>query len=80
VGGHVSLDTRIADGQHIYALISRGYKAGGFNLSPGLPANQILFNPESDLNLEIGHKLLADDSRLRIDTSLFYMIPIRNSC
>jgi len=27
-GGHVSLDTRIADGQHIYALISRGYKAG----------------------------------------------------
>jgi outer membrane receptor for ferric coprogen and ferric-rhodotorulic acid len=73
-GGHVSLDTRIADGQHIYALISRGYKAGGFNLSPGLPANQILFNPESDLNLEIGHKLLADDSRLRIDTSLFYMI------
>jgi outer membrane receptor protein involved in Fe transport len=73
-GGHVSLDTRIADGQHIYALVSRGYKAGGFNLSPGLPANQILFNPESDLNLEIGHKLLADDSRLRIDTSLFYMI------
>jgi len=49
-------------------------------LSPGLPANQILFNPESDLNLEIGHKLLADDSRLRIDTSLFYMIRHTNSC
>jgi iron complex outermembrane receptor protein len=73
-GGHASLDTQIADGQHVYALISRGYKAGGFNLSAGLPAGQILFNPESDLNFEIGHKAQADDGRLRIDTSLFYMI------
>jgi outer membrane receptor protein involved in Fe transport len=72
-GGHASLDTRIGDGQHVYALISRGYKAGGFNLSPGLPANQLLFGPESALNFEVGHKALLDDGRLRIDTSLFYM-------
>ena len=73
-GAHASLDTRITDGQHVYALISRGYKAGGFNLSPGLPANQVQFNPESDLNLETGHKAQLDGGRLRIDTSLFYMI------
>jgi outer membrane receptor protein involved in Fe transport len=72
-GGHASLDTRIADGQHVYALISRGYKAAGFNLSPGLPANQLLFSAESDLNFEIGHKARLDDGKLRIDTSLFYM-------
>jgi iron complex outermembrane receptor protein len=72
-GGHASLDTRISDGQHVYALISRGYKAGGFNLSPGLPANQLLFAPESDLNFEVGHKGQLNDGRLRIDTSLFYM-------
>jgi outer membrane receptor protein involved in Fe transport len=72
-GGHVSLDTRIADGQHLYALISRGYKAGGFNLSPGLPPDHLQFAPESDLNLEVGHKALIDEGKLRLDTSLFYM-------
>jgi outer membrane receptor protein involved in Fe transport len=73
-GGHASMDWQIADGQHVYALISRGYKAGGFNLSPGLPPNQILFNPESDLNFEIGHKARRDGGRLRLDSSLFYMV------
>jgi iron complex outermembrane recepter protein len=73
-GGHASLDAQVAEGEHLYALIARGYKAGGFNLSPGLPANQLLYSPESDLNLELGHKAQLDDGRLRIDTSLFYMI------
>ncbi|HEY6620134.1 MAG TPA: TonB-dependent receptor, partial [Steroidobacteraceae bacterium] len=73
-GGQASIDYRIADGQNLYALIARGYKASGFNLSPGLPANQLLFGPESDLNLEIGHKAQAIDGRLQINTSLFYMI------
>ena len=58
----------------MYALIARGYKASGFNLSPGLPANQLLFGPESDLNLEIGHKAQMIDGRLQINTSLFYMM------
>jgi iron complex outermembrane receptor protein len=73
-GGQASIDYRIANGQNIYALIARGYKASGFNLSPGLPANQLLFGPESDLNLEIGHKANVIDGRLQINTSLFYMI------
>jgi iron complex outermembrane receptor protein len=73
-GGQASIDYRIADGQNVYALIARGYKASGFNLSPGLPANQLQFGPESDLNLEIGHKAKVIDGRLEINTSLFYMI------
>ncbi len=73
-GGQASIDYKIADGQHVYALIARGYKASGFNLSPGLPANQLQFTPESDLNFEVGHKAQFDDGRLRIDTSLFYML------
>ena len=72
-GAHVSLDTRIADGQHVYALLSRGYKAGGFNLSPGLPPSQLQFAPESAVNFEVGHKARLMDGKLRIDTSLFYM-------
>jgi iron complex outermembrane recepter protein len=73
-GGQASLDYKLADGQHVYALVARGYKASGFNLSPGLPANQLQFGPESDLNFEIGHKAQMSDGRLRIDTSLFYML------
>jgi iron complex outermembrane receptor protein len=73
-GGQASIDYTVADGQHVYALIARGYKASGFNLSPGLPANQLQFSPESDLNFEIGHKAQMSDGRLRIDTSLFYMV------
>ena len=73
-GGHASLDYTIAPGQRIYALISRGYKAGGFNLSQGLPANQILFAPENDLNYEVGHKAQLAGGSVRIDTSLFYMV------
>jgi iron complex outermembrane receptor protein len=73
-GGQASIDYTVADGQHVYALIARGYKASGFNLSPGLPANQLQFGPESDLNFEIGHKAQMSEGRLRIDTSLFYMV------
>jgi outer membrane receptor protein involved in Fe transport len=73
-GGHASVDFAVADGQHVYALISRGYKAGGFNLSPGLPVNQLQFGPESVLNLEVGHKARLNDGRFEIDTSLFYMV------
>jgi iron complex outermembrane recepter protein len=72
-GGHVSLDYTVATGQDLYALISRGYKAGGFNLSQGLAPNQILYGPEWDLNYEIGHKALFSSAGLRLDTSLFYM-------
>jgi len=72
-GGDASLDYTIGQGQHLYALIARGYKAAGFNLSPGLPANQVLFGPENDLNYEIGHKALLAGGSLRSDTSIFYM-------
>jgi outer membrane receptor protein involved in Fe transport len=72
-GGHASVDYKLADGQYLYALIARGYKAGAFNLSPGLPPDQLQFGPESDLNFEVGHKAQLDEGRVRIDTSLFYM-------
>ena len=72
-GGHASLDYSVAPGKQLYALIARGYKAGGFNLSPGLPANQLLFGAENDLNYEIGLKARSATGSLRSDTSLFYM-------
>ena len=72
-GGHASIDYALTQSQHLYALLSRGYKAGGFNLSQGLPSAERLFGPESDLNIEIGDKLQPAGGRLNADWALFYM-------
>ena len=71
-GGNVSLTWKPDPTQSVYALVSRGYKAGGFNLSPGLPSDELQFLPESDLNFEVGYKAELSDPRLHIDTALFY--------
>ena len=72
-GGHLSLDYALRPDEHLYALISRGYKAGGFNLSQGLPAGERTFGSESLIDYEIGHKIVADRGRVQADTSIFYM-------
>jgi len=71
-GGNASLQYRVQPGQNLYLSIGRGYKAGGFNLGPGLPANQILFQPESDVNFETGYKADLFAHRLRVDADIFY--------
>ncbi|MFI4890219.1 MAG: TonB-dependent receptor [Steroidobacterales bacterium] len=72
-GGHVSLDYALGRDDHVYALLSRGYKAGGFNLSQGLAANEKLFGPESDLNIEAGEKLQFAGGKVHADWDVFYM-------
>ena len=65
----------------MYALLSRGYKAGGFNpsLARALGAGEgagrasIAFDPESLLNIEAGLKGLWLDGRLNAEVSLFWM-------
>jgi outer membrane receptor protein involved in Fe transport len=71
-GGNASLEYQAAPGQNLYVSVGRGYKAGGFNLGPGLPANQILFQPESDVNFETGYKADLFAHRLRVDADVFY--------
>jgi iron complex outermembrane recepter protein len=72
-GGHASLTYRLDPTQSIYATVSRGYKAGGFNLSQGLLPNQLSFNPETDISLEAGYKADMFDHRLKIDADIFYL-------
>jgi len=71
-GGHLSVDYALTKHQHIYALLSRGYKAGGFNLSQGLSSAERLFGAESDLNIELGDKLQLAGGRARADWAVFY--------
>ena len=72
-GGHASLTYKLDSTQSIYATVSRGYKAGGFNLSQGLLPNQLSFNPETDVNLEAGYKAYMLDHRLKINADVFYL-------
>jgi len=72
-GGAASLTRIIAATQSAYFTVSRGYKAGGFNLSEAILPSQINFNPESDVNLELGYKAELFDRTLRVNTDIFYM-------
>jgi iron complex outermembrane receptor protein len=72
-GGHASLTYKLDSGQSIYATVSRGYKAGGFNLSQGLLPNQLSFNPESDVNVEAGYKADLLAHRLKVNADVFYL-------
>jgi iron complex outermembrane recepter protein len=72
-GGHASLTYKLDSTQSLYTTVSRGYKAGGFNLSQGLLPNQLSFNPETDVNLEAGYKAYMLDHRLKINADVFYL-------
>jgi outer membrane receptor protein involved in Fe transport len=72
-GGHASLTYKLGADESLYATISRGYKSGGFNLSQGLLPSQLSFNPETDLNYEIGYKADLLGHRLNVNADIFYL-------
>lgn len=72
-GGHLSLDWQFAAAQSAYALLTRGYKAGGINTGIALPPALRTFDPESLWNAEIGHRYQSAEHRFSARTSLFYM-------
>ncbi|MCF6301189.1 MAG: TonB-dependent receptor [Proteobacteria bacterium] len=72
IGGQISLNHALNDYHNIYSTLSRGYKAGGFNLSPSLADEQRQYEPEFLLNLEAGIKGYFLDYRLSLNISAFY--------
>lgn len=80
-GGDISLNYLLSDGNHVYARLARGYKAGGFNpsaaralaASPVPGAELVAFDPETLLNAEIGIKGLWLDDRLAAEAVVFWM-------
>lgn len=75
---------RIAGGS-VYASVTRGYKAGGYNTqifsdiiqakitSPSSPVSGIDYAPERSWNYEVGAHLKWLDGRLHIDAALFWI-------
>jgi len=71
-GGALTLNYRLQANETLYGALQRGYKAGGFNLSGGLLPGQLVFAPESDVNLELGYKAALLDHRLNLSSDVFY--------
>jgi outer membrane receptor protein involved in Fe transport len=73
VGGNLSWESAVADGEHLYVTLARGYKGGGFNIGSGILSEQRSFGPESLWSLETGLKVAQADSPLQLQSDVFYM-------
>jgi iron complex outermembrane recepter protein len=72
-GGTASLTRKLSASSSAYATVSRGYKAGGFNLSEPLLPGQIQFGPETNVNFEAGYKAELLEHTVRVNADVFYM-------
>ncbi|MGH8136519.1 MAG: TonB-dependent receptor, partial [Steroidobacteraceae bacterium] len=71
-GGQLSLTHQIGEGQSLWASLSRGFKAGGFNIGTSVPEDRQQFTPEYVWNVEIGWRGSGADGRQSADANLFY--------
>jgi iron complex outermembrane recepter protein len=70
-GGDISIGHAIGDRSSVYATLSRGYKAGGFNLG-AVPAGKRDFDAEQLWTFEVGVKSTMLDQRLLLNASVFH--------
>ena len=71
-GGRLSLQYSANNGALYYGLVSRGYKAGGFNLSGGIDPADLEFDTETMINYELGVKHQWLDGRVQLQASVFF--------
>jgi outer membrane receptor protein involved in Fe transport len=71
IGGEVSYSHAVSDAATIFGSISKGYKAGGFNLG-FVPQGRREFDQESLWNYELGIKSVLADGNLMINAAVFY--------
>lgn len=73
LGGHLSLRGDISTGSNWYATLSRGFKAGGFNIGLLVPEERREFSPEYLWNLEAGLRMSDPERAYEASLSLFHM-------
>lgn len=72
-GGNITLRHYLSSGLMTWAGVSRGYKAGGFNISLSVPEQLRQYDPEFLWNYEAGIKGRFLEQQLLVSASLFYM-------
>ncbi len=71
-GGRIALQYQADNGALLYGLVSRGYKAGGFNLGGNIDAADLEFDTETMINYELGFKQQWLDGALSLQASVFF--------
>ncbi len=56
-----------------YSSVSRGYKAGGFNIDQRLSGDNRTYSPEYNWNIEAGIRGIALDGKAQLGVGVFYM-------
>lgn len=72
-GGSLSLRRAFGEQRTGYVTLSRGYKAGGFNIGAAVPDEKRSFDGETLQSLELGFRARSADDSLSGDVALFYM-------
>ena len=71
--GTAKVAYQLSENLHTYAGVSRGYKAGGFNLDQQAVALEgVTFDPETSLSYELGLKGTFLDGALIVNTAAFH--------
>lgn len=71
-GGKLSVTHNLGETQSLWASLSRGFRAGGFNIGTSVPLDRQSFDPEYLWNVEFGWKGSAQTQRQSGDLNLFY--------
>jgi outer membrane receptor protein involved in Fe transport len=72
VAASLAIDYKLSSNL-LFASVSRGYKAGGFNVDDRIPVNDRVFDPEYNINYELGIKGTGFDDMARLNLTFFYM-------
>jgi iron complex outermembrane recepter protein len=72
-GGSLSLRRELGERSSGYVTLSRGYKAGGFNIGADVPSDHRSFDAEALHNLEVGLRAGNADGSVNGDVAVFYM-------
>lgn len=68
----IVLDYQPSDNQLWYGSVATGFLAGGFSETCSQEPTCIAYNPEKNINYEVGFKTDLLDSRLRLNVAAFY--------
>jgi iron complex outermembrane receptor protein len=67
-----SLNYKATDDVLLYAKVSRGFRAGGFNVRGAVALNFAPYDPEITTEYEVGAKMEFLDRRVRLNVAAFY--------
>ena len=71
-GSKLALEYLVNDNTLAYGSVSRGYKAGGFNIDGTLDADLRSFDEEYLIEYEIGLKTMLADDTVAVQLAIFY--------